>query len=221
MSVILKILILLLGLGVHAFFNYSGIASKTLRRERKNGHLKQQYLISKFSQRVSRRIQQDEARRSSLLEMDEARSEASLREESAEPLLALQKSVKSFADSYNTWLETNPLLTKVVSAVVTCILGDVISQMIDRSRTGMDIFSLDVRRTLLFALCGGVYYAPIISIWLDMLECIPVPDSFTKRQKTLTKLFVDQTVGVFTLNLLFFFGFELVRRSSCILTYLC
>lgn len=117
------------------------------------------------------------------------------------------------ATSYNNKLEQFPNLTKLITSGIIAALGDVAVQYITRPPDAK-IF-IDKRRLIIFSLMGGLYIAPIISLWFQWLNSIKFPPYMTntKLKRSLSMLLVDQTLGAVAVNLGFFFFYEVLSRA--------
>lgn len=78
----------------------------------------------------------------------------------------------SVAARYNRWLTTHPVSTKVCSAATLAAAGDLAAQTLEPGQTRSDssLHTLDLRRTLSFAVFGGGYTGCFNHVWLGWLS---------------------------------------------------
>ncbi|KAG7389541.1 hypothetical protein PHYPSEUDO_010186 [Phytophthora pseudosyringae] len=71
-------------------------------------------------------------------------------------------------DSYASLLETHPLSTKIVTGGAIAGLGDVGCQLVLEGEDGE--LKLDVKRTAIFTLLGGLLISPVLHVWYGFLS---------------------------------------------------
>jgi len=78
-------------------------------------------------------------------------------------------------EAYNDKLEKYPYRTKIISSGVVGGLGDILIQLVNN---GGLIHALDMRRLIVFTSVAAFYIAPVINIWFNWLNTMPIPASF-------------------------------------------
>jgi hypothetical protein len=120
-------------------------------------------------------------------------------------------SVESFTSFYNKMLAQYPLPTKILSSATIGAVSDLLLQVLSNKSSPRNLLaSLDLRRTLVFFTVCGLYFAPVISFWFDLLSRIPFPKEFSNTGKVISMLTIDQTIGAAAVTTGFFYAFELV-----------
>lgn len=79
---------------------------------------------------------------------------------------------KALVAGYNTQLEKNPYLTKMITSSLVGGLGDVLVQMLGDVDS---VKELNYRRTAVMMLVGGFYVAPLMHNWFNFLSKLPLP----------------------------------------------
>ena len=108
-------------------------------------------------------------------------------------------------DSYSSILEKHPYVVKIVTSGIIGGTGDILIQSYQGN-------PFDFRRLSVFTLVAGFYIAPVIHIWFNWLNSMPLPKNLNKVSKALAMMFVDQTVGATFITAGFFYAFELAQR---------
>jgi hypothetical protein len=129
---------------------------------------------------------------------------------------------KNLLDWYSAKLISHAYPTKMITSAFVGAVGDLLNQYLVIHGNG-GVGQLDVRRVLVFVSVCGLYMAPIVHVWYQMLFT-----KFTflnkiegKVKKTLAATALDQTVGALVINALFFYAFETVKTlgTICICMY--
>lgn len=126
----------------------------------------------------------------------------------ADPLLL---SPRELFTRYSNSLIERPFVTKIITGFIVGCLGDCLIQLIGIHKGGAITAVLDRRRLAVFATVVGFYISPVIHVWFDFLNNIPLLKGLSKIKKSLVMLFIDQTVGALLVNGGFFFAFELAQ----------
>ena len=111
-------------------------------------------------------------------------------------------------DCYSDLLTKHPYYTKIISSGVIGALGDTLIQKLE-NRTSKKPF--EYRRLFVFFLVTALYIAPVIHVWFDWLNLIPMPAwANTPVKKAAVMMAVDQTIGAVVITIGFFYAFEFV-----------
>jgi len=129
----------------------------------------------------------------------------------------LHLSPRELFTRYSNSLIERPFVTKIITGFIVGCLGDYLIQIIGIHKGGAMTAVLDRRRLAVFATVVGFYISPVIHVWFDFLNNIPLLKGLSKIKKSLVMMFIDQTAGALLVNGGFFFAFELVW---CIVKYL-
>lgn len=116
--------------------------------------------------------------------------------------------MKVLSDLYSEKLISNPYSTKMLSSAVVGAIGDLLSQYLGKTRE----IRYQLRRILVFMSVASLYVAPVIHVWFNFLNNIPIPSGVGSSVKALVMLGIDQTIGAFFINIGFFMAFELAQR---------
>jgi len=120
---------------------------------------------------------------------------------------------------YSNSLIERPFVTKIITGFIVGCMGDYFIQLIGIYKGGGEITAvLDKRRLAVFATVVGFYISPVIHVWFDFLNNIPLLKDLSKINKSLVMLFIDQTLGALLVNGGFFFAFELVHHVIGVLS---
>lgn len=128
---------------------------------------------------------------------------------------------------YMNLLESHPLVTKSISSGIVSALGDVLAQWIE-ALSGQLPFTLNMKRLLSFFVCNTLFVGPFLHFWWGQLEqmgtWMDTKFNASKRLQTLTKVVLDQTVGVAVFFPAYFYAYELTEalvswRGVCIGCY--
>lgn len=119
----------------------------------------------------------------------------------------------SLLKSYTSLLDKSPYPTKMVTSAFIGALGDYLVQSFEARKTKK---AIDLRRVVVFATVCGLYIAPVIHIWFEYLNVMPFLTNMGKYSKAFAMMFVDQSVGATVITLGFFYAFEAVSMSTCI-----
>jgi hypothetical protein len=116
-------------------------------------------------------------------------------------------------EAYNAKLEANPWTTKIVTSGIISAIGDLVVQLINIKRESA---MFDIRRFIIFTCMGGFYIAPIITWWMTWVDSLPYPAALsnTRTKKSLSMLFLDQTLGSVVVNVGFLAVLEMVQKSQ-------
>jgi protein Mpv17 len=128
---------------------------------------------------------------------------------SINPLSSAALFLSKLLDGYNNLLEKHTMPTKMMTGGIIQAFGDMAAQLMEKNSKG-EVKDFDWRRLFIFVLVGGVYFSPIISVWFDFLNSIPLPEN--KAIKAGIQLILDQTAGAFFVIGGFFFFFELLQH---------
>lgn len=113
---------------------------------------------------------------------------------------------------YSHYLNTRPLLTKMVSTFATVGLGDIISQYIESQQKAKPISEIyDPQRTLKMATFGGLYLGPLLHNWYGFLARTFVSPTVII---TFTKVALDQTFFASTCICSFFISVPLMMGGT-------
>lgn len=116
--------------------------------------------------------------------------------------------------NYNECLRKAPLLTKAISSAAVAGIGDLLIQLINQKNSKLTGFiggqAVDFRRTLVFSTVAGLYTAPVIHLWYNWLQELPLPDDMSNTSKSLVMVALDQTVGAVAVTSGFFMVYEIV-----------
>lgn len=125
--------------------------------------------------------------------------------------LGLLGFLKALVQKYNLALSNNPYTTKIISSAIVSGLGDILIQYLTayQAKTAL---KLDFRRLSVFMTVGGLYIAPVIHLWFNYLEFLPLPANLGKWTKSLIMIAADQTFGAVVITAGFFYAFELVSH---------
>lgn len=120
---------------------------------------------------------------------------------------------QSFLSWYNHMLHTKTYLTKIVTSGLVGGLGDVLIQLVTCYRAKKP-FVIDIRRLVVFISVAAIYIAPVIHVWFDYLEKMPLPPAIKESplKKSLAMILLDQTFGAVVISAGFFYAFELVNK---------
>jgi hypothetical protein len=113
---------------------------------------------------------------------------------------------KKYSDS----LETSPYPTKMISAGIVGLLGDVLIQQINRRLHGTPF---NLRRLLVFMTCTTFYIAPVVHLWFEWLNSLPWINSYkTKLGRATAMIILDQTLGLVSVNFGFYYFYEFANK---------
>jgi hypothetical protein len=120
---------------------------------------------------------------------------------------------QSFLSWYNHMLNTKTYLTKIVTSGLVGGLGDVLIQLVTCYRAKKP-YVIDMRRLIVFSSVAAIYIAPVIHVWFDYLEKMPLPPAIKESplKKSLVMILLDQTFGAVVVSAGFFYAFELAQR---------
>ena len=120
----------------------------------------------------------------------------------------LQMGVAEAWDAYNMALETDPLITKSVTAGVILGAADLTGQLLENSLANDDEKDIDIARVARFAVFGLILQAPWNHFYYLFLDGAlpPTEDPFTAV--TFEKVVIDQFVQapIFTVLIFYFLG---------------
>jgi hypothetical protein len=125
--------------------------------------------------------------------------------------IVAEKKSGNILETYNTLLQEKPYVTKILSSAIVGGLGDVLIQLLGCFQRKQP-FQVDLRRLAVFSTVAGIYIAPVIHVWFDLLEKMKL-NRFVgdgKFAKALAMIFLDQTVATLLVTVGFFYAFELV-----------
>ena len=111
---------------------------------------------------------------------------------------------------YNSLLEERPLLTKMVTTAIIGAMGDILIQLV-KSKSNAELL-FDVKRTVIFAAVGGLYCAPFLHQWFNILNKIQFPKTWGKLKKALAMVAIDTTLGKYF--------FDIASPCMCIIYFL-
>jgi protein Mpv17 len=111
--------------------------------------------------------------------------------------------------SYSKLLEEHPYTTKMISSGVIGGIGDFLIQKVQGKDTGR---AFDFRRWAVFTSVAAFYIAPVINVWFNWLNSLPMLEGMNGFGKALMMTGIDQTIGAVFVNAGFFFAFELFDR---------
>lgn len=130
--------------------------------------------------------------------------------------------IKALVVGYNLQLEKNPYMTKMITSAIVGGLGDVLIQLLGNPDS---VKELDFRRTSVMMLVGGLYVAPLMHNWFNLLSKMPLPQLMSPFGissyiviillisyvgKALLMMITDQTVGAPMVISGFFMAHEIV-----------
>lgn len=95
----------------------------------------------------------------------------------------------------------------MVSSAIVGGLGDILIQNVQNAKSKKPF---DYRRLFVFSLVAGLYIAPVIHLWFDFLDKLPVFVGSGNVQKSAVMMLLDQTFGAVVINAFFFVAFEFV-----------
>lgn len=113
-------------------------------------------------------------------------------------------------DQYSGLLKRNPYTTKIITSGIVGSLGDILIQNWERR---INKNSFDFRRLFVFFLVTAFYIAPVIHVWFDILNKMPMPAGTGNALRAGFMMIVDQTVGAVVITIGFFYAFELVTLT--------
>lgn len=80
--------------------------------------------------------------------------------------------IQGLVAGYNSQLQKNPYVTKMITSSLVSGLGDVLVQLMSNPDTVQD---LNYRRTAVMMMVGGLYVAPLMHNWFNLLSKLPLP----------------------------------------------
>lgn len=81
-----------------------------------------------------------------------------------------RSSTRKAGNKYMRALEEKPLQTKMITSGVICGLGDVLAQALAVGGFGALKNVFELKRCLIYGSIGGLYLAPLIHYWFEVLE---------------------------------------------------
>jgi len=124
--------------------------------------------------------------------------------------------LQNWYKSYMLALDKNPAITKSITAGIINGIGDILSQFIESRLAKISFASnLNWARVFSFILVGWFYVGPFVHYWYEILWKISrwqeKKYASSKTVKTLTSVFVDQTVGVAIFFPIYFYAYEAIE----------
>lgn len=113
-----------------------------------------------------------------------------------------KKDATNLLQKYSALVDEKPLLTKAATAGIVAALADLFSQAFVLKQPAMSF-----QRATAFLLTGALFVGPYLHFWYDQLNNIAKQQSHSVR--TLSKMLLDQTVGVSIFFPLYFTAYEL------------
>lgn len=110
---------------------------------------------------------------------------------------------------YNRKLIENPYTTKIISSAIVGAIGDLLVQALENFKSGYDVTlqNMDLRRMAVFSATTGLYIAPVVHNWFNLLNKLPIPAEYSQFKRALVTMLVDQLLGSWTIVAGFFFFF--------------
>lgn len=115
--------------------------------------------------------------------------------------------LRRIAHTYDSWLQSRPLLVKSVTAFFILGAADMVGQAVQGVR-GQGGGSLDVLRTTRFAIFGLVLQAPWNHFYYLLLDGALPPTEYPWTKRTFVKVIIDQFIQapIFTVLIFVFLG---------------
>jgi len=113
-------------------------------------------------------------------------------------------------DAYSKLLIEHPYPTKIISSGIVGGVGDALMQQYTRRNSDTPF---DYRRLAVFTSVAAFYIAPVINVWFNWLNGLPMPANFNTVGKALVQMAIDQTIGATVITAGFFFAFEFAQRA--------
>jgi Mpv17 / PMP22 family len=119
--------------------------------------------------------------------------------------------LKQLLESYTRVLTAYPYATKIISSGLIGGMGDILIQAVQGRKSGQ---SFSLRRLVVFSSVAALYIAPVIHVWFNWLNVLPIPSAWQENAvaKAAAMMLVDQTVGATVITIGFFYAFELANQ---------